>query len=111
ARVARRAFAGDPGERFTEPRLVMDTAYSSTMTATSAPDERNMRFVLSLTAAAAVLLVVLSVAIRGLSLPSSSNMLAEPKVTIEDARRQLDVLNQHPAAADTAAQKAPETRK
>jgi hypothetical protein len=42
----------------------MGTAYSSTMTATSQPDERNLRFVLTLTAAAAVLLVVLSVAIR-----------------------------------------------
>lgn len=111
ARVARRAFAGDPGERFTEPNTILIGAGAGTMTATSRQDERNLRFVLSLTAAAAILLVVLSVAIRGLTLPTSSNLLAEPKTTIEDARRQLDALNQQPAAAETAVRKASETKK
>jgi anti-sigma factor RsiW len=111
SRVARRAFAGDPGERFAEPRLALAGASGGAMIATSRPDEHNLRFVLSLTAAAAVLLVVLSVAIRGLSLPTSSNMLAEPSTSIEDARKQLDQLNQQPSAAETVVRKASETRK
>lgn len=99
ARVARRAFAGDPGERFTEPHTILVGAGGATMAAASRSDERNLRFVLTLTAAAAVLLVVLSVAIRGLTLPSSKTLIADERTTIEDARKQLDMLNQQPAAA------------
>jgi anti-sigma factor (TIGR02949 family) len=99
ARVARRAFAGDPGERFTEPRTILIGSGGATMAADSRADEGNLRFVLSLTAAAAVLLVVLSVAIRGLTLPQGSNLLAEPKTNIEDARKHLDALNREPAPA------------
>jgi len=96
ARVARRAFAGDRGENFSEPRMVLVGASEMTMTSTSKPDERNLRFILSLTAAAAVFLVVLSVGIGRLSLPSSSSLLASPKMSIEEAHKQLDVLNQKP---------------
>ena len=92
--------------------MVLVEASTGALTAGSKPDERNLRFVLSLTAAAAVLLALLSVAIRGLHLPTSSSMLAETPIRVEDARQQLDTLN-HPAAAvtPTADQKAPETRK
>jgi anti-sigma factor RsiW len=110
ARVARRAFAGDPGERFAEPRMVLVDGAGGTMAATPRADERNLRLVLSLTAAAAVLLAVLSVAMSGLHLPSSSSMLAEPKISVEDARQQLDQLNHPAAAVPPAATKAPEKR-
>lgn len=98
ARVARRAFAGDRGENFAEPRMVLLGSGDSTMAGSSKPDERNLRFVLSLTAAAALVLVVLSVAIRGLTLPSSSNMLAEPaSLSVDEAHKVLDRLNHVPA--------------
>ena len=103
ARVARRAFAGDPGERFTEPRTILVGSGGSTMTAGSRTDERNLRFVLSLTAAAAVLLVVLSVAIRGLTLPAKLEACSPSRQTnIEDARKQLDALNEQPARGGPA---------
>ncbi|MBL8858634.1 MAG: zf-HC2 domain-containing protein [Planctomycetes bacterium] len=95
ARVARRAFAGDPGERFSEPRTIEMAGYAvaGSVTVGSGRDERNLGFVLALTAAAAVLLVTLSFAIRGLSLPSGSSMLAEPTMSIQEANQRLERLN------------------
>jgi len=98
ARVARRAFAGDPGERFNEPRTITvgGNAVGGTLAPALPRDERHLSFVLALTAAAAVLLVTLSVAIRGLALPKSSSMLAEPTMSIGEAHNRLEQLNRQP---------------
>lgn len=108
ARVARRAFAGDPGERYSEPRTltIRPGADVGVMAASSVPDERNLRFVLALTAAAAVVLLVLSIAIQGVDLPSSSRMRAETGMSAQEAVKCLDQLNRQ-AAPSTAA--APDT--
>jgi hypothetical protein len=110
ARVARRAFAGDPGERFEEPRTVLVGAVVGSMESISKPDERHLRFVMALTAAAAVVLLVLSVAIQSRTLPSGSSLLAEPKANVEDARKQLDQLNHKPAALDATVQPVVRTK-
>lgn len=111
ARVARRAFAGDRGERFNEPTTIHATRVngprSMAMTVGSGPDERNLRFVLTLTAAAAVVLLLMSVAIRSLTLPSGSRLMAEPTMSIDEANRSLDRLNQPAPNAEHAPVDAP----
>ena len=82
ARVARRAFAGDTGEGFA--------------TGAAARDEGGLqRFVLQVTAAAALLLLVLSVALRSLSLPPGSRLMAKSgaEVNLDRAILELDRLN------------------
>jgi anti-sigma factor RsiW len=93
ARVARRAFAGDRGERFSEPALVGGGAVLSFDTART--EQRSLRFVLTLTAAAAVVLMMLAFSIRGLNLPSGTNMKADDTRTksTEEVIRELDELN------------------
>lgn len=107
ARVARRAFAGDRGERFSEPPSIQVATVGgpriSVMHGTSRPDERNLRFVLALTAAAAIVLVLLSVAIQSSSVPSGSRLLADDSktMTFEDATKSLERLNQ-PVVGDAS---------
>lgn len=97
ARVARRAFAGDRGERFTDvavaPALPLRARQ---MQPTRGSDESTLRFVLTLTALAAGLLVVLSIAIKSSTLPSGNRMLADDHRTlsVHDAIERLDQLNQ-----------------
>jgi anti-sigma factor (TIGR02949 family) len=103
ARVARRAFAGDRGERFSEPALVgggavfsMAAARGTELSAAATRSEqRNLRFVLTLTAAAAAVLLMLAFSIRGLNLPSGANMKADDTrtKTAEEVIRVLDELN------------------
>ncbi len=116
ARVARRAFAGDRGERFSEPVMVgaqggavlsMAAARGAAL-APARGEERNLRFVLTLTAAAALVLMMISFGIRSLNLPSGTNMLADDSHTmsIDEARRHLDELNRAvvaPTGANDAA--------
>lgn len=125
ARVARRAFAGDRGERFSEPALVgggtvlslegarstelsLEGARGTGLSIASRREERNLRFVLTLTAAAAAVLMMLAFSIRGLNLPSGSNMYADDTRTksTEEVIRVLDDLNRSTAAPVVGAQEA-----
>lgn len=91
ARVARRAFAGDTGELPPALRSVREG------------ESRQLRLVLTLTAAAAVLLIVLSVAFQSLALPHGGKLMADDQAepNVENALRELDRLN-HPAPATKA---------
>jgi anti-sigma factor RsiW len=104
ARVARRAFAGDRGERFSDPVMAgvgggavlsMSEARGAGLSLAARGEERNLRFVLTLTAAAAAVLMMISLGIRSLNLPSGTNMRADdrPTMSIEEARQHLDQLN------------------
>jgi anti-sigma factor RsiW len=89
ARVARRAFAGDTGEgRPAEP-------------AAEARGGKLLPFVLRLTAVAAALLLMLSIAVRMQGLPSGSNLRADDRapVPVEEILQELDRLNTREAAA------------
>lgn len=102
ARVARRAFAGDRGERFSEPVLAGSGPGGALLSMSAArADERNLRFVLAVTAIAAAVLLMISIAIRSSSLPSGMNLRADdtkPAMTSAQALQCLDQLN-HPANA------------
>jgi hypothetical protein len=108
ARVARRAFAGDRGERFSEP-VMAGVGQGAVLSMAAARDQaRNLRFVLTLTAAAAAVLMMISLGIRGLSVPWSTNMSAEdhPTMSIQEAHQRLDQLNRAavtPAVSTSAA--------
>jgi hypothetical protein len=125
ARVARRAFAGDRGERFSEPAMAgvgQGAVLSMAAARGTAPsisaarsEERNLRFVLTLTAAAAAVLMTIALGIRSMNLPSGTNMRADdrPTMTIEEARRHLDELNRAaatPAVSSSAAQSDASTK-
>jgi anti-sigma factor RsiW len=93
ARVARRAFAGDRGDRFSEPELVGAGAGGAVLSMRGAREDHNLRFVLALTAAAAAVLMVISMSIRSTKLPSGMDLHAQSGMTIEEARSHLDQLN------------------
>jgi hypothetical protein len=96
-RVARRAFAGDTGE------LASEVAHSAG--AARARDEEGalLRFVLHATAAAAVLLLVLSAWMRNVNLPDSDHMsAAEPTESVEQLVQQADRLNAQSAEQPAA---------
>lgn len=101
ARVARRAFAGDRGERFSEPAL----AAVPMVRPARAADEGHLRFVLTLTALAAGLLVVLSLAIRSSTLPSGAHLMADDQTTlsVDEALQRLDALNRSTERVDRPA--------
>lgn len=82
ARVARRAFAGDRGERFT-PVLAARPA-----------EDRTLRFVLQVTAIAASLLVIAAIALSSLKLPSGNRLAADTKqeLSLDQALQELDRL-------------------
>lgn len=117
ARVARRAFAGDTGERFSPPSLVpagtgaapslVAVADTWTKAPASRSDERHLRFVLVLTAAAALVLLMLSLSIRSLAVPGGTELKADSRhtMTADEALQHLDQLN-GPAANSTPASRA-----
>lgn len=98
ARVARRAFQGDTGE------VLVGAA-----AAAPAPAEeggRLFRFVLACTAAAAVVLLPLSLAVRELGLPRTDRMVAAPPApSLNHALEELDRLNRIEKAPHSAPQK------
>jgi hypothetical protein len=102
ARVARRAFAGDRGERFSEPALVGVGVGDGAVLSMAAAriEQRNLRFVLTLTAAAAAVVMMLAFSIRGLNLPSGTHMYADDTRTksAEEVIRYLDDLNRSTTA-------------
>jgi len=95
SRVARRAFAGDRGERFAE----------APAGAPSAPrrEDPNLRFVLQLTSLAAAVLIFLSLAIGSLKLPSGGKLQADStrEVKLETAIEELDRLNATEGSTDS----------
>jgi anti-sigma factor RsiW len=106
ARVARRAFAGDRGERFSEPELVGVAGGAggggSVLSMHASREEHNLRFVLGLTAIAAAMLLTLAMGIRSLSLPSGSNLHADnppPPMSKEQALERLGELNEKAVVA------------
>jgi predicted anti-sigma-YlaC factor YlaD len=103
SRVARRAFAGDTGE-------VLAPAGAAR---TDEERGRLLRFVLACTAAAAVVLLLLSVGVRQLALPHTDHLVAYPaRPTLDKALDELDRLNRAEKAAHeakSAANPAPAT--
>ena len=87
SRVARRAFAGDRGERFADTPSLRIAARRG--------EDPNLRFVLQLTSLAAAVLIFLSLAIGSLKLPSGSKLEADStrEVKLERAIQELDRLN------------------
>jgi anti-sigma factor RsiW len=80
ARVARRARAGDTGTPVLEP----GTGGVAPLRPGSAFEaERLRRFVLGLTAAAALLVVFLSLGLRALTLPGSDRLMADDRTPLE----------------------------
>jgi predicted anti-sigma-YlaC factor YlaD len=102
ARVARRAFAGDPGgtsERWSDRAVPA---------ATPARESEDLRFLLQLTAIAAALLIGLSIAIGHLRLPASDRLMADtaPEANLERALSELDRINlEEPVVARPVAAK------
>jgi hypothetical protein len=88
ARVARRAFAGDTGER---------------PMAAAGDEERGrlLRFVLQVTAVAAALMLALAIALRSEELPPGDDLRAEDRVApkVEDVVEKLERLNADDARA------------
>jgi anti-sigma factor RsiW len=103
ARVARRAFAGDRGERYSD----MPTSIAAART----DDGRSLNFILQLTSLAAVLLIALSLALGNLKLPSGVKLQAQPpETTLERAIEDLDRLNAKDATRPAASVPATSTR-
>jgi len=92
ARVARRAFAGDTGERSGEAAAV------------AAEMPGVLRFVLRATAAAALVTLGLAVALRSVSLPEGSRLMADTReeIGLDEAIEKLDCLNAEEARARPA---------
>jgi anti-sigma factor RsiW len=108
ARVARRAFAGDTGEPRLEPSLTFVPAVAAALpgAATEASEDRALRFVLQVTAAAALIVIALSLGLRGLSLPSGTSLSAtdgRAEIGVQKALERLDRMNQEEAAKAPAA--------
>jgi anti-sigma factor RsiW len=124
ARVARRAFAGDTGENEVEVlpagaggvfartaslhRVAAQDSHGHP--ARGGSEDRLLRFVIQATAAAALLVLVLSIALRSLSLPAGSNLRAADgrnEIGVEKALERLDQMNQDERAAEKARGVAP----
>ncbi len=88
SRVARRAFQGDTGEGF-------EVAGGAIALREPESGGRLLRFVLTCTAVAAALLLVLALGVRQLGLPQSSRLVADDKapVRVGPALEELDRLN------------------
>ena len=108
ARIARRAFAGDTGE----PEIELLPARSPGISVAAVParsaargsEDPIYRFVLQATAAAALVVLALSLALRGQTLPSGSKLQAADvrgEITVEQALGRLDRLNQAEEASKT----------
>jgi anti-sigma factor RsiW len=92
SRVARRAIAGDRGERFS-PAGVIAAAEGNPFDARG--EDPSLNFVLQLTSLAAAVLIFLSLAIGSLKLPSGNKMQADStrEIKLERAIDELDRLN------------------
>lgn len=90
ARVARRAFAGDTGER-PAPVVALDQER-----------RRTLDFVLVLTAAAAALVIALGLAMRAAELPSGANLHADDGIELstDEILQRLDALNEDAPPAE-----------
>lgn len=108
ARVARRAFAGDTGEPQIEITPVASPAAhgapfdlrarleSARGSASRAQEDPIFRFVLQATAAAALVVLALSLALRSQTLPSGTSLRAADErgeISVEQALERLDELN------------------
>jgi len=92
ARVARRAFAGDTGERWDG---TVSAPLGAPARAAEVAQDEHLPFLLRLTAVAAAVLVALSIALGNLRLPASGRLMAEtaPEANLERALDELDRLN------------------
>lgn len=118
ARVARRAFAGDTGEADFEIVPASPAPHGIALARAGRPrgasDEHLLRFVLQATAAAALLVLGLSFALRSLTLPAGTGLRAADghgEITVEQALERLERLNRterSEASARGAAKPAPE---
>lgn len=90
ARVARRAFAGDTGER------------SAPTDRGALERRRTLDFVLVLTAVAAALVIALGLALRARELPAGESLHADDRTTLstEEILQRLDALDDAPAEAE-----------
>jgi len=116
ARVARRAFAGDTGE----PEIELLPARSPAVPAFAGPiraaargsEDPVYRFVLQATAAAALVVLALSLALRSQTLPSGSRLRAADvrgEITVEQALERLDRMNDAEEVSKTRALPATST--
>jgi hypothetical protein len=105
SRVARRAFAGDRGERH------LETAVAAS--AVRPGEESNLRFILQITSIAAGALICLSLAIGSLKLPSGTKLQADStrEVKLERAIEELDRLNSTETRPTTTTPAVPTTNK
>lgn len=105
-RVARRAFAGDPGEQPVGGGRLVALTGGGVLTA----ENQLQQFVLRATAAAAVILLVLSAWMRNAHLPDGSNMSASnPDQSVEELLQQADELNAAIGQGQAGNEDAPET--
>ncbi len=101
ARVARRAFQGDRGERLVEARTSHEFAGAAVAQSEARENGRMLRFVLGLTSVAAVAVICVSIGVRSLTLPSGDHMAADdrtPVLPLDEALQELDKLNAKDAA-------------
>jgi hypothetical protein len=115
ARVARRAFAGDTGDRFGEPMLAGGLAGGRSRSIRSGSragaEDDNLRFVLQITSIAALVLIVLSIALKSFNLPSGLDLEAQrPETSLEQAIEQADRLQRAESRSAIAPPAAPATR-
>ena len=98
ARVARRAFAGDTGDRF-----------GPAAAAAGAGEDRSLRYVLQITSIAALVLIMLALALRSLSLPAGHSLVANTgEPSLDQAIEELDRLNRTDSRAQSPSRGAPE---
>ncbi len=110
SRIARRAFAGDTGEPELEllparsPSISVAAPASPIRVAVRGSEDPIYRFVLQATAAAALVVLALSLALRSQTLPSGSRLRAADvrgEITVEQALGRLDQMNEAEAASQT----------
>jgi len=93
ARVARRAFAGDPG-LLADGGTLVPAAPPLVADAEGAGRERLFRFTLHLTAAAALFVILLSIAMQRSTLPDSHRLQAEEDRTLNQLLYERNALEE-----------------
>jgi anti-sigma factor RsiW len=120
ARVARRAFAGDTGEPEIEIVPAATAAATIRRPAPRMQEDPLLRFVLQATAAAALVVLALSLALRSQTLPSGTSLRASDgrnEISAEQAIERLEQMNGREVASKalslpaTATTTAPATTK
>jgi anti-sigma factor RsiW len=125
ARIARRAFAGDTGEPPVELVPVVAASFGAVLGSSPRPtserdvrrgasEDQLLRFILQVTAAAALVVIALSVALRSLSLPSGTSLRAADgrnEIGVEQALERLDRLNRVERFDSAGARGAPTSAK